>query len=459
MEMVSKEFLEKHSDVINIKFSKYLRSFFYLFLIISYSIFAFYSLGFNKLTDQFKPDFAAKLIQDSYSYKDHVNTKWSDTSDVTISYEGGAFTKYDPKDFPEWFLSDTNKQSVIFNNQGIIDIFKDKIEMKGFGNEEEKNLLLTFKLLNGKPTVEGYTFDDPKLPKWIRVTENKVEVRPSLFERLQVYSEKIEIHRFQFGWKYFFFDFASPFNKYSSAELFSLFFSSNRLNPEISNARFMFNEFLSNEQWFHGLVFSSLRDTIFMAVIGTLFATIFGLLLAFLAAINITPFNFVRFFIRRFFDSLRGIDFLIWSLIFLRAFGPGLYTGILAIAFTDTGTLGKIMSEAIENIEKNQNEGVESTGATRNQQHRFGIIPQILPVFVSQSLYYFESNTRSAVILGAMGAGGIGLLFLDSIMTGANFENVAYMSILILIVVFLMDTFSQWLRRKLIGNVFVAIVK
>ena len=111
--------------------------------------------------------------------------------------------------------------------------------MKGFGNEEEKNLLLTFKLLNGKPTVEGYTFDDPKLPKWIRVTENKVEVRPSLFERLQVYSEKIEIHRFQFGWKYFFFDFASPFNKYSSAELFSLFFSSNRLNPEISNARFM----------------------------------------------------------------------------------------------------------------------------------------------------------------------------------------------------------------------------
>ena len=148
--------------------------------------------------------------------------------------------------------------------------------------------------------------------------------------------------------------------------------------------------------------------------------------------------------------SLRGIDFLIWSLIFLRAFGPGLYTGILAIAFTDTGTLGKIMSEAIENIEKNQNEGVESTGATRNQQHRFGIIPQILPVFVSQSLYYFESNTRSAVILGAMGAGGIGLLFLDSIMTGANFENVAYMSILILIVVFLMDTFSQWLRRKLI---------
>lgn len=122
MDKVSKEFLEKHSDVINIKFSKYLRSFFYLFLIISYSIFAFYSLGFNKLTDQFKPDFAAKLIQDSYSYKDHINTKWSDTSDVTISYEGGAFTKYDPKDFPEWFLSDTEKQSVIFNNLSLIHI-------------------------------------------------------------------------------------------------------------------------------------------------------------------------------------------------------------------------------------------------------------------------------------------------------------------------------------------------
>ncbi|CAN0501600.1 unnamed protein product, partial [Discosporangium mesarthrocarpum] len=210
----------------------------------------------------------------------------------------------------------------------------------------------------------------------------------------------------------------------------------------MSNAAFATQEFLDNEIWQHGAVLFSLFETVLMALLGTMIASIVSLPLAFMAAKNITPLAGLRFALRRLFDFLRGIDVLIWCLIFLRAFGPGLFTGIFAIAFTDTGTLGKLFSEAIENTDNKQKEGVQSTGATRVQQHRFGIIPQILPVFISQSLYYLESNTRGAVIIGAMGAGGIGLQFLGALQTGNDFENVAYMALIILITVILMDALS-----------------
>jgi phosphonate transport system permease protein len=234
-------------------------------------------------------------------------------------------------------------------------------------------------------------------------------------------------------------------------EAVALVFSADRVVPDQSNAALVVQEFLQNDLWHHGLVFFSLLETLLMALIGTMLACMVGLPLALLAARNITPFGFVRFGLRRLFDILRGIDVLIWSLIFLRAFGPGLFTGIFAIAFTDTGTMGKLMSEAVENAETRQREGVASTGASRIQQHRFGLVPQILPVFVSQSLYYLESNTRSAVIIGAMGAGGIGLQFLGALQTGSDFENVAYLALLVLLLVIFMDTVSAKLRRALIG--------
>tara|TARA_B100001939_G_scaffold208099_1_gene178901 strand:- start:1508 stop:2098 length:591 start_codon:yes stop_codon:yes gene_type:complete len=188
-----------------------------------------------------------------------------------------------------------------------------------------------------------------------------------------------------------------------------------------------------------------------MALLGTMLASVVCLPLAFLAARNVTPLQSLRFFLRRLFDFLRGIDMLIWSLIFLRAFGPGVFTGIFAIAFTDTGTLGKLMSEAVENADKKQTEGIASTGASRSKQHRFGVLPQILPVFISTSLFTLESNTRSAIIIGAMGAGGIGLQFLGALQTGTDFENVAYMAIVVLATVIGMDMMSSAIRTRLIG--------
>ena len=118
-----------------------------------------------------------------------------------------------------------------------------------------------------------------------------------------------------------------------------------------------------------------------MAFVGTLFASLVGFPLAFFAARNITPTALVNQLMKRFFDFLRSVDMLIWALFFTRGFGPGPLAGIAAIFFTDTGTLGKLYSEALENIDDKQREGVRSVGASPLQVQRFGVVPQVLPVF------------------------------------------------------------------------------
>ena len=221
------------------------------------------------------------------------------------------------------------------------------------------------------------------------------------------------------------------------------------MDAEISNARFIFDEFWGNPGWQHGDVFKALLETIIMAFLGTVVAAFIGLPLAFLAAANFNPDPVSRFAIRRVFDFVRGVDNLIWSLIFIRAFGLGPLTGVMAIALTDIGTLGKLFSEAIENIDNKQVEGMQSTGAPAVTRYRFGVIPQILPVFISQSLYYLESNTRSATVIGALGAGGIGLKLVETLRTGKDWENTLYIVVLTVIVVIGMDMLSGWLRRRL----------
>jgi phosphonate transport system permease protein len=169
-----------------------------------------------------------------------------------------------------------------------------------------------------------------------------------------------------------------------------------------------------------------------------------------LAASNFNPFGPARGALRRVLDFIRGVDGLIWTVILSRAFGPGPMTGAIAIALTDTGSFGKIFSEALENIDEKQVEGVKSTGANALQRARFGVIPQIMPVLLAQVLYYLESNTRSATVIGAMVGGGIGLLLTQAISTQKDWEEVAYYMVLIVLMVMMMDSLSGWLRRKLI---------
>jgi len=376
-----------------------------------------------------------------------VTTTWASLDKVVISFEGGHRHIYDPK--PDWYADNgADGRVVTFGNGGKVILLADSVELDWPGENE----IYRFELnSNGKPFVVGYQDRLDELPGWIRQTANKVEIRPSLFERLQVGTRKIEAHRYKVGWAYFWFDFDSPLRDFGFWSGLGLMFSGDRVVPEISNANLVWTEFRDNTIWAHGTILYAMLETVFMALLGTMIAAAVGLPLAFMAARNTQPVSGIRFALRRLFDVLRGIDTLLWSLIFLRAFGPGLFTGIFAIAFTDTGTLGKLMSEAVENADNNQREGIQSTGAGKIQQQRFGILPQIMPVFISQSLYYLESNTRSAVIIGAMGAGGIGLQFLGALQTGNDFENVAYMALLVLITVVAMDAMSAWLRNKLIG--------
>jgi phosphonate transport system permease protein len=263
----------------------------------------------------------------------------------------------------------------------------------------------------------------------------------------------MEVHRYFWGWENFFFPFRSELAGSSFPEIIRLAFSSDRLQPETPNWKLIFETFWNNPDWQHGNVFIALLETFLMAVLGTLTAALAGLPLAILAASNFTPSQVLRFAVRRVFDFLRGIDMLIWSLIFIRAFGLGPLTGALAIAFTDTGSLGKLFSEALENVNKRQMEGVSATGANRWQFYRFGVIPQIIPVFVSQGLYYLESNIRSATIIGALGAGGIGLMLVETMNTQRDWENTAYLILLTVGLVIIMDTLSGKLRKRLIHGV------
>lgn len=292
------------------------------------------------------------------------------------------------------------------------------------------------------------------LPEWtVQKREGeKIFVNFGFEGRAEIRAKEVKIMRRFFGWENFFFDANSPYWGKSFSEVISLVVSGERLSENQSNASLMMDNFLNNAEWQHADVYIKLLQTIVMAFVGTLFAVVIAFPLSFVAARNITPNRFLNQILKRFFDFLRSVDMLIWALFFTRAFGPGPLAGISAIFFTDTGTFGKLYSEALENIDDKQREGVRSVGASPAAVQRFGVVPQVLPIFASQALYFWESNTRSATIIGAVGAGGIGLKLWEAMRTNQDWENVFYMVILILIVVFAFDGASNALRSRLIGK-------
>jgi phosphonate transport system permease protein len=204
-------------------------------------------------------------------------------------------------------------------------------------------------------------------------------------------------------------------------------------------------------EWDHLALLRSMLETVAMAYLGTMLAVVIAVPLGFLGAGNVIPQRVFRFFTRRLFDGLRGLDQLIWALVFVRAVGLGPIAGILAITVADTGVLAKLFAEAIENTDRKPIEGMHATGASPIAALRFGILPQVLPVMISQALYQIESNSREATILGLVGAGGIGLRLAERIQINA-WDQVAYVIVLILITVSLIDNVSRALRMRLIGQ-------
>jgi len=409
--------------------------------ILAYLTYTWFAFGVPDLLEKSRPERAVILATDSVAYKVHV-VKDIRRDEVEVAIEGERTATYDPADYPEWVAVDGERIDIDLGEGYFIEIVGQTARF----TVPEYGTIVSTAVSDGVQTE----LPPGPVPEWLNDNPRKLDARPTLDRRLQITRTKIEVHNYFGGWENFWFPFNSQLYGMSVGQLYALALSGDRLDPNTANLWFIVNEFLGNPDWQHGKIFVALFETIMMAVLGTITAAAFGLPLAFLAAKNFTPSMVLRFGTRRLFDFLRGIDMLIWSLIFIRAFGLGPLTGALAIAFTDTGSLGKLFSEALENIDKKQVEGVHATGANQIQRYRFGVIPQILPVFVSQVLYFLESNTRSATVIGALGAGGIGLVLVETMKTSRDWENTSYIIVLTIVVVIAMDQLSSWLRRKLI---------
>lgn len=202
------------------------------------------------------------------------------------------------------------------------------------------------------------------------------------------------------------------------------------------------------------LYLKALGETLSIALLGTTLAALMALPVSLLAARNVVP-NILRFPVRRFLDSIRGVDTLIWALVWINVVGLGPFAGVLAIAVSDFGAFGKLFSEAIEGADQKQVEGIRASGGSALHEIRFGLMPQVLPVIAGQVLYFIESNTRSATIIGIVGAGGIGLQLAEQIRV-LEWQKVSFLILMILVAVAAIDFISGKLRFAIIGRRAVA---
>ncbi|MBK1634458.1 phosphonate ABC transporter, permease protein PhnE [Rhodovulum adriaticum] len=405
--------------------------------ILAYLAYIAVAFDFAGVAERARADNARALVADSYSYKTHV-TRDNRSGEVTVAIEGERKGTYAPDTPPAWVAQQDDRTVIDLGDGHVVTFIGDdgfSYDIPGYGVIEG-----TISRARG---VQNNLGDD--VPDWISVSKNRLAITTDA-GRVTVTRNKTEVFRYFLGWELFFFTLDSPYHGHGLAEI--LF--GPRIDPDHSNLSGALSDFWNNAMWRHGEVAWALFETVLMAFLGTMGAAMVALPLAFLAAKNFTPVMAVRFGVRRVFDFVRGVDALIWTIVLARAFGPGPLTGALAILFTDTGSFGKMFSEALENVDDKQIEGVQSTGAPVLSRYRFGVIPQITPVLLSQVLYYLESNTRSATIIGAITGGGIGLLLTQAIITQKDWEEVTYYIVLIVLMVVFMDWLSGILRRRLI---------
>ena len=189
-------------------------------------------------------------------------------------------------------------------------------------------------------------------------------------------------------------------------------------------------------------------ETVQIALWGTFLAVLVGIPLGLAAARNMAP-AWVVTPVRWVMNLLRSVPDLVMGLLFVVAVGLGPMAGVLAIALNTAGVLAKLFSEAVESIDKGPVEGVRATGASKLHEIVWGVIPQVAPLWTSFALYRFESNSRSATVLGLIGAGGIGQVLFDS-MNAFDFRAVSAIVIIVVIAVTLIDSLSQIMRKRLL---------
>jgi phosphonate transport system permease protein len=194
-----------------------------------------------------------------------------------------------------------------------------------------------------------------------------------------------------------------------------------------------------------------LLDTVLIAYLGTLIGAGGAFTIAFFAAANLAPSNVLRWSIKRIFEFCRTVPDLVFALMFVSAFGLGPLAGILAIAIHTFGTLGKLFTEAVENIDMKPVEGVRSTGSRFIETVRFGALPQVMSTFASYTLLRFEINVRSGSVVGMVGAGGIGQDLFVAIRK-FYYTDVSAILLMIIVSVAVIDLVTERIRHRLSGQ-------
>lgn len=206
-------------------------------------------------------------------------------------------------------------------------------------------------------------------------------------------------------------------------------------------------------EWYYGVNkwLRLLGETLLIAYIATLVGTIGAFVLSFPASRNLAPNNATYFVARRFLEICRTVPDLVYALIFIYAFGLGPLAGALAVAIHSMGGSGKLFAEANENIDPRPLDGLRAVGANWFEIVRYGVVPQVMPNFISFTLWRFEINVRSSAIIGFVGAGGIG----DELYTVIRvlyYEDISAIILMLIGTVMLIDLACEKLRHRLIGQ-------
>jgi phosphonate transport system permease protein len=193
-----------------------------------------------------------------------------------------------------------------------------------------------------------------------------------------------------------------------------------------------------------------LAVTTVVAIIATILGMIFSLPCALAASSNLAP-SPLRLAMRSFIALERGLPEIIQLLLLVAVFGLGVIPGLIALSLSSIGMLAKLLADGIEEIEPNMLEAVAGTGATHAQVIRYAVVPQILPSLLANGLYRFEFNVRAGVILGAVGAGGIGYE-MSTAMSSMDYRRASMATLLTLLLVFSSERLSDYLRSRIFGE-------
>ncbi|NJM35312.1 MAG: phosphonate ABC transporter, permease protein PhnE [Rhodomicrobium sp.] len=197
-----------------------------------------------------------------------------------------------------------------------------------------------------------------------------------------------------------------------------------------------------------GIYLSEMVETVQIALWATALAVVFAIPFAILSSSNVCPWWIVQP-TRRLMDAFRAIHEMVFALLFVVAVGLGPIAGILALAVHNIGIIAKLFSEAVETIDPRPVEGIRATGASQLQEVIFGIIPQVLPLWSSYTLYRFDTNVRSATVLGIVGAGGIGQSLYENIRS-FNYSDTAAILLIVVATIVIVDMVSAVLRKMLV---------